>query len=118
MTMSRERTLKRKLTEACLAIKLANHWSKQRILTAYMNQVYYGNHAYGVEAAAETYFSKSARELNLEQAALLAGLPQAPSVYDPFHRPADAVRRRNELSQPYCGKNGSSDMSHDNCALG
>jgi penicillin-binding protein 1A len=95
--LSRERTLKRKLTEACLAIKLANHWSKQRILTAYMNQVYYGNHAYGVEAAAETYFSKSAKELNLEQSALLAGLPQAPSVYDPFHRPADAFRRRNEV---------------------
>jgi penicillin-binding protein 1A len=95
--LSRERTLKRKLTEACLAIKLANHWSKQRILTAYMNQVYYGNHAYGVEAAAETYFSKSAQHLNLEQSALLAGLPQAPSVYDPFHRPADALHRRNEV---------------------
>ena len=63
--LTRERTLKRKLIEACLAIKLANHWSKQRILTAYMNEVYYGNHAYGIEAAAETYYSIPASKLNL-----------------------------------------------------
>jgi len=95
--LSRERTLKRKLIEACLAIKLANHWSKQRILTAYMNEVYYGNHAYGIEAAAETYFSIPAKDLNLSQSALLAGLPQAPSLYDPFHQPDDALLRRNEV---------------------
>jgi penicillin-binding protein 1A len=58
--LSRERTLKRKLTEACLAIKLSEKWKKDRILTAYMNEVFYGNHAYGIEAAAETYFSKPA----------------------------------------------------------
>lgn len=95
--LSREQTLKRKLTEACLAIKLARVWSKQRILTTYMNQVYYGNHAYGIEAAAETYFSVPARRLGLEQAALLAGLPQAPSAYDPFQRAADALARRNDV---------------------
>jgi penicillin-binding protein 1A len=95
--ISREKTVQRKVKEACLAIKLARHWSKNRILTAYMNQVYYGNHAYGIEAAAETYFSESAKQLTLEQSALLAGLPQAPSVYDPFHRPADALRRRDEV---------------------
>jgi len=95
--LSRERTFKRKLTEACLAIKLSQHWSKQRILTAYLNQVYYGNHAYGVEAAAETYFSLPARKLGLRQAALLAGLPQAPSDYDPFHRPRQALARRDEV---------------------
>jgi len=95
--LSRERTLKRKLTEACLAIKLGRQWSKQHILTAYLNQVYYGNHAYGIEAAADTYFSKRARELNLDEAALLAGLPQAPSVYDPFVRPAEALARRDEV---------------------
>src|SRR3954465_11154199 len=71
--LSRERTLKRKLTEACLAIKLAQQWPKDKILTAYMNQVFYGNHAYGVEAAAETYFSLRASELSLAQSALLAG---------------------------------------------
>jgi penicillin-binding protein 1A len=95
--LSRERTLQRKVIEACLAIKLSSEWSKQRILTSYMNEVYYGNHAYGIEAAAETYYSIPASELNLDQAAMLAGLPQAPSIYDPFHQPADALARRNEV---------------------
>jgi penicillin-binding protein 1A len=95
--LSRERTLRRKLTEACLAIKLSRQWSKDRILDAYMNQVFYGNHAYGIEAAAETYFSIPAKRLNLEQSALLAGLPQAPSSYDPFRNPAAAVERRNDV---------------------
>jgi penicillin-binding protein 1A len=95
--LSRERTVRRKLVEACLAIKLSRAWSKSRILTAYMNEVYYGNHAYGIEAAAKTYFSIPARKLDLEQAALLAGLPQAPSDYDPFHNPAAAIVRRNEV---------------------
>jgi penicillin-binding protein 1A len=95
--ISKERTFKRKLKEACLAIKLSRRWSKSRILAEYMNQVYYGNHAYGIEAAAETYFSEHARQLGLDQAALLAGLPQAPSVYDPFHRPGTALERRDEV---------------------
>src|ERR671928_44182 len=92
-----QRTLERKLREACLALRLSASWSKNRILTTYLNQVYYGNHAYGIEAAAQTYFSRSARHLSLGQSALLAGLPQAPSVYDPFHRPKTALQRRNEV---------------------
>src|SRR5206468_9569066 len=95
--LSREQTLKRKLTEACLAIKLSRQWSKDRILTAYLNQVFYGNHAYGIEAAAETYFSRMAKDLTLDQAALLAGLPQAPSSYDPFRNPTAARGRRDEV---------------------
>jgi penicillin-binding protein 1A len=95
--LSRERTLKRKLVEACLAIKLSHSWSKDRILTAYLNQVFYGNHSYGIEAAAETYFSKQARDLTLDESALLAGLPQAPTAYDPFRNPAAALARRNEV---------------------
>jgi penicillin-binding protein 1A len=95
--LSRERTLKRKLVEACLSIKLSRQWSKDRILTAYMNQVFYGNHAYGIEAAAETYFSRTAKDLTLDQSALLAGLPQAPSSYDPFRNPSAALERRNEV---------------------
>jgi penicillin-binding protein 1A len=92
-----KRTVSRKLKEVCLARKLDNAWSKQEILTAYMNQVFYGSNAYGVEAASETYFAKHASQLTLEQAALLAGLPQAPSRYDPsFNRPA-ALERRNEV---------------------
>ena len=92
-----ERTVQRKLKEACLAIKLDRAWSKRRILTAYMNQVYYGNHAYGVEAAARTYFSKPSRKLTLKESALLAGLTQAPSTYDPVHEPDRALTRRDEV---------------------
>jgi penicillin-binding protein 1A len=95
--LSRDRTVQRKVVEACLAIKLARTWPKARILTAYLNDVYYGNHAYGIEAAAETYFSVPASRLTLEQAALLAGLPQAPSYYDPLHNPSAAVGRRDDV---------------------
>jgi penicillin-binding protein 1A len=95
--ISRERTLERKLREACLAIKLERAYSKAWILTGYMNQVYYGNHAYGVEAAARTYFKRPARSLTLEQSALLAGLTQAPSTYDPFQQPERALARRDEV---------------------
>jgi penicillin-binding protein 1A len=92
-----ERTFTRKIKEACLAIKLAQKRSKPWILNQYLNSVYYGNHAYGVEAAAQTYFSKHASELTLLQAALLAGLPQAPSDYDPYHNPQAALDRRDEV---------------------
>ena len=95
--ISNERTVQRKLKEACLAIKLSDAWSKQRILAAYLNQVYYGNLAYGIEAAAQTYFSKPARALNLRDAALLAGLTQAPSAFDPFVEPGRALARRDEV---------------------
>jgi penicillin-binding protein 1A len=95
--LSREKTLRRKVVEACLAVKLARSWSKDRILTAYLNDVYYGNHAYGIEAAAETYFSVPAGRLTLEQAAVLAGLPQAPSYYDPLHNASAALGRRDAV---------------------
>jgi penicillin-binding protein 1A len=95
--ISQDRTVQRKLKEACLATKLDRAWTKHRILTTYLNRVYYGNQAYGIEAAARTYFSKPARDLTLAQSALLVGLTQAPSVYDPFAAPALAVARRNEV---------------------
>jgi penicillin-binding protein 1A len=96
-------TFGRKATEACLAIKLAREKSKRWILNSYINQVFYGNRAYGVEAAAQTYFSKRARHLTLTQAALLAGLPQAPSIFDPFHRPQQAIARRDEVLRAMLG---------------
>ena len=96
-------TFGRKATEACLAIKLAREKSKRWILNSYINQVFYGNRAYGIEAAAQTYFSKRARHLTLPQAALLAGLPQAPSVFDPFHRPQQAIARRDEVLRAMLG---------------
>jgi penicillin-binding protein 1A len=95
--ISNERTVQRKLKEACLATKLDRAWTKHKILTTYLNQVYYGNQAYGIEAAAQTYFSKPAKELSLKEAALLAGLTQAPSVFNPFTNPKGAVARRGEV---------------------
>ena len=92
-----QRTLSRKLKEACLALRLERDWTKRRILTAYLNDVYYGSHAFGVEAAAETYFSRHAGALTLPQAALIAGLPRAPSSFDPLERPDLALQRRNEV---------------------
>ncbi|HEY7380087.1 MAG TPA: PBP1A family penicillin-binding protein [Gaiella sp.] len=97
--ISRERTVSRKLKEACLALKLDRSWSKQRILATYLNQVYYGNLAYGIEAASQTYFSRSSRALNLRQAALLAGLTQAPSAFDPVVEPSRAIARRDQVLQ-------------------
>jgi penicillin-binding protein 1A len=94
---SDRRTFGRKLKEACLALKLGNKLSKDQILADYLNEVSYGNHAAGIEAAAQTYFSKPARRLTLGQAALLAGLPQAPTLYDPFRHPQRAIARRNEV---------------------
>ncbi len=95
--ISRERTVQRKVKEACLATKLDGTWTKHRILTTYLNQVYYGNQAYGIEAAAQTYYSKPAKELNLAESALLAGLTQAPSSYDPFVTPTRALARRADV---------------------
>ena len=89
--IGREQTVERKLKEACLAIKLDKAWAKNWILATYMNQVYYGNHAYGIEAAAQTYFSKHASELNLPESALLAGLPQAPSATTTRSRQAEVA---------------------------
>ena len=95
--ISNERTVERKVTEACLAVKLDDAWSKQRILASYLNSVFYGNLAYGAEAASRTYFSKSARWLTLPQASLLAGLTQAPTTYDPLADPVRALQRRNQV---------------------
>jgi penicillin-binding protein 1A len=95
--ISRERTVQRKVKEACLATKLDRARTKDWILTTYLNQVFYGNRAYGIEAASRTYFSKPASKLLLSEAALLAGLTQAPSVFDPFTVPERALARRNEV---------------------
>jgi penicillin-binding protein 1A len=97
--LSPQQTLSRKVKEACLAVQLDRRWSKDRILTAYLNNIYFGRQAYGIEAAAITYFGVHAKDLSLEQAALLAGLPQAPSAYDPISRPGAATARRAEVLQ-------------------
>ena len=93
----KQHTFDRKLREAVLAVQLEDRFTKDEILTAYLNTVFYGNNAYGVEAAAQTYFAKSAKELTLPQAALLSGLPQLPSTYDPYHNPQAALKRRAQV---------------------
>ena len=95
----KQHTFDRKLREAVLAIQLEDRFTKDEILTAYLNTVFYGNNAYGVEAAAETYFAKPAKDLTLPQAALLSGLPQLPSSYDPYHNPQAALKRRAQVLQ-------------------
>ena len=89
-----DKSLERKLKEAVLALELERRYSKDRILEMYLNQVYFGQGAYGVEAAARTYFGKPVSDLDLGEAALLAWLPRAPSAYSPFDHPAAAKRRR------------------------
>lgn len=101
-----ERTLQRKLRESLLAWRLTQAYSKDQILELYLNQTYYGHLAYGVEAAAQTYFGKSARELDLAEAALIAGLPQAPSHYDPLLYP-EAARARQAVVLDLLVKQGS-----------
>lgn len=85
----------RKIREILLAMQIEDRLTKEEILTNYVNTIAYGHGAYGVEAAAITYFDKSAKELTLIEAVLLAGLPQAPSNYDPFKNPERALARRN-----------------------
>ena len=91
-----ERTLTRKLRESILAYRLARRYDKEDILALYLNQTYYGNLAYGIDAAARAYFGKSVSDLNLAECALLAGLPQAPALYDPLTNP-DAARERQAV---------------------
>jgi len=93
LLLSPERTYERKLKEAILAYRLEKHLSKDEILALYLNQSFLGSGAYGVEAAARTYFGKHAKDLTLAESALLAGLPQAPSGYNPYRNP-DAARAR------------------------
>jgi len=93
--ITREKKIRRKLKEAWVARELERTYSKDRILELYLNQIYLGAGAYGVETASMRYFGKSARDLNVAEAALLAALPQLPERYNPRRNPARAVRRRN-----------------------
>jgi penicillin-binding protein 1A len=89
-----ERSYKRKLREAILAYRIDKAFSKDDILYLYLNQIYLGHGAYGVQAASENYFGKSVKDLNLAECAILAGLPQAPSRYSPFRHPERAKQRQ------------------------
>ncbi len=93
--LSSEKTYVRKLKEIILALKIEKTFNKQQILELYLNKIYLGQRSYGVIAAAETYFGKPLNELNLAELALIAGLPKAPSVYNPVTDPDKAMQRRN-----------------------
>jgi penicillin-binding protein 1A len=90
----RQRSIGRKLKEAALAWQLEQRWSKDRILTAYLNTIYFGNGAYGIEQASLTYFGHKADRMNWAEAALLAGIPSDPNLYDPVANPKAARERR------------------------
>jgi penicillin-binding protein 1A len=92
--LSSERTYERKIREAILAYKIERYLTKDEILYLYLNQIYLGHGAYGVEAAAQNYFNKSVKDLNLAECAILAGLPQAPSKYSPFYHFEKAKNRQ------------------------
>ncbi len=92
-----EQTYNRKLREAILAAEITRRYTKDEILELYLNEIYYGNLAYGVEAASETYFGASAEKLDLGQASFLAGLPQAPAVYDVYTNPEATFERQKDV---------------------
>lgn len=95
--LSRHKTFGRKLREILLAIKIENKLKKEKILELYLNKVFLGNRAYGVEAASEIYYGKHLNELTLDQYAMLAGLPQAPSALNPLANPEAAKKRRDHV---------------------
>ncbi len=97
--LTREKTLSRKVKEIMTAIKIERTYSKDEILEMYLNQHNFGRGAYGIQAAAQTYFSKNAQDLTIEDCALLVGLLQAPGRYNPFRRPDVAIKRRNLVLQ-------------------
>ncbi len=95
--LSPKRNLQRKLKEIVLATEINRRYSKETILEIYLNEISYGNQSYGIETAAHTYFNKKAADLTLAEAALLAGLPQAPSLYDPYTNPKAAKARQKTV---------------------
>ncbi|MFZ5906635.1 MAG: penicillin-binding protein 1A [Nitrospirota bacterium] len=92
-----DRSIKRKIREAALSVKIEQRYTKDEILGMYLNQAYFGTRAYGIEAASQTYFGKTTGELTLAEAALLASMPKAPSVYSPFRHPEKARERRTRV---------------------
>lgn len=91
--LSNDRTMTRKMEELALAVQLERNYSKEEILELYLNTIYFGHGAYGVGEASRVYFGKEPKDLDLSQCAMLAGLPQAPSAYDPISHPQEGAKR-------------------------
>lgn len=112
-TREEDQTIKRKIQEAWLALQIERDYTKKDILALYMNKVYLSNNIYGFGTAARYYFNKSAHDLTVAQAALLAGMIQAPTTYDPYLHPEAAIERRNLVIGAMLANNSISQADHD-----
>lgn len=108
-----EMSLKRKVREAYIAIQMEKMYTKDQILNMYLNTIFFGHGAYGIQAASITYFNKNASDLTLNEAATLAGLAQAPSAYDPFVNPDAATARRNKVLERMLAAGDITQEEHD-----
>lgn len=113
--LTREQTLKRKMNEWVLALQIERYYTKNQIMELYANHIFVGANAYGIEAGAETYFGKQAKDLTLEEAALLAGVPKAPGEYSPISHP-DEARKRRDLVLDLMARNGFVSQSEADAA--
>src|SRR5262244_1227011 len=113
--LTREQTYKRKINEWVLALQIERYYTKNQIMELYANYIFLGANSYGVEAGAETYFGKQAKDLTLSEAALLAGIPKAPSDYSPTSNPAKAKERR-DLVLDLMAKNGFTSQAEADAA--
>src|SRR6266852_4121370 len=113
--LTREQTLKRKMNEWVLALQIERYYTKNQIMELYANHIFLGANAYGVEAGAETYFGKQAKDLTLDEAALLAGVPKAPGEYSPILHP-DKAKERRDLVLDLMAKNGFASQSEVDAA--
>ena len=120
--LTQEQTMKRKIQEMFLAMKLEKQYTKQEILELYLNQIYFGQGAYGVQAASKTYFGKNVEELDLSECALLAGIPKSPNYYSPFNDVQAAKSRRavvldQMVKYGYIGKMEAQDAKNEEMHL-
>lgn len=114
--LTRERTFLRKFNEILLALDMERKLSKEQILELYINKIYLGHRAYGIQAAAQVYYGKPVQELSLAQLATIAGLPKAPSAYNPVTNPARALARRNWILSRMLELNYINQQQHDDAA--
>ncbi|MEM8498209.1 MAG: penicillin-binding protein 1A [Pseudomonadota bacterium] len=110
--LTREQTFTRKFNEILLALEIERKLTKEQIFELYVNKIFWGNRAYGVEAAAQVYYGKSIAELNLAQMAMIAGLPKAPSSFNPIVNPERAITRRNWILRRMLDLNYISDQAY------
>ena len=113
LLLTPEKSVQRKIKEAILAYRLENYLTKDEILTIYLNQIHLGSKAYGVEAAAREFFGKHVQDLNLAECALLAGLPQAPSRYNPYIDPEAAKARQKYVLEQMLSQGWITQAQHD-----